>query len=66
MKDCNADKLRMEGERKLLQDSLQNTADEVTAQLGVTMAKNTDLEKIKQVYLIFTEKMSVTDSNRQN
>lgn len=48
IKDCNADKLRMEGERKLLQDSLQNTADEVTAQLGVTMAKNTDLEKIKQ------------------
>ena len=54
----------MEGERKLLQDSLQNTADEVTAQLGMTMAKNTDLEKIKQVYLIFTEKMSVTDKTR--
>ena len=39
----------MEDERKVLQDSLQKSADEVTAQLAMTTAKNTDLEKIKQV-----------------
>ena len=49
MKDCQSDKTRMEDERKVLQDSLQKSADEVTAQLAVTTAKNTDLEKIKQV-----------------
>lgn len=48
-KDCHSDKLRMEDERKVLQDSLQKSADEVTTQLAMTTAKNTDLEKIKQV-----------------
>ena len=40
---------KMKDERKVLQDSLQKSADEVTAQLAVTTAKNTDLEKMKQV-----------------
>ena len=40
---------RMDDKRKVLQDSLQKSAYEVTAQLAVTMAKNTDLEKMKQV-----------------
>jgi hypothetical protein len=39
----------MEDERKVIQESLQNSADEVTQQLAQTTAKNTDLEKEKQV-----------------
>ena len=41
--------VRMEEERKVIQESLQNSADEVTQQLAQTTAKNTDLEKMKQV-----------------
>lgn len=60
VKDCHADMLRMEDERKVLQDSLQKSADEVTAQLAVTTAKNTDLEKVKQVIVIPLHKSDST------
>lgn len=43
--------VRMEEERKVIQESLQNSADEVTRQLAQTTAKNTDLEKDKQVWV---------------
>lgn len=43
--------VRMEEERKVIQESLQNSADEVTRQLAQTTAKNTDLEKAKQVWV---------------
>lgn len=44
--------LRMEEERQVIQDSLQKSADEVTQQLAQTTAKNTDLEKVKQVQFV--------------
>lgn len=43
--------VHMEEERKVIQESLQNSADEVTRQLAQTTAKNTDLEKAKQVWV---------------
>ncbi|XP_060569865.1 huntingtin-interacting protein 1-like isoform X2 [Ruditapes philippinarum] len=48
IKDNEANMVRMEDERKVIQESLQNSADEVTQQLAQTTAKNTDLEKVKQ------------------
>ncbi|XP_053376325.1 huntingtin-interacting protein 1-like isoform X2 [Mercenaria mercenaria] len=48
IKDNEANMVRMEEERKVIQESLQNSADEVTQQLAQTTAKNTDLEKKKQ------------------
>lgn len=50
--DNEANMLRMEEERQVIQDSLQKSADEVTQQLAQTTAKNTDLEKVKQVQFV--------------
>ena len=44
--------IRLEEERKVIQDSLQKSADEVTKELAATTAKNTDLEKCKQVCMM--------------
>ena len=50
--DNEANMLRMEDERQVIQSSLQKSANEVTQQLAQTTAKNTDLENNKQVKLI--------------
>ena len=49
--DNEANMLRMEDERQVIQSSLQKSANEVTQQLAQTTAKNTDLENNKQVKL---------------
>ncbi|KAK3598340.1 hypothetical protein CHS0354_026598 [Potamilus streckersoni] len=48
IKDAKMDMQRMEEERRVIQNSLQQTADEITNQLATTTTKNTDLEKRKQ------------------
>jgi len=44
--------VRLEEERRVIQDSLQKSADQVTQELAATTAKNTDLEQSKQVGLV--------------
>ena len=39
----------MENERKVLQESLQQSADEVTSQLAISTANNSQLEKTNEV-----------------
>lgn len=40
---------RIEQERKVIQESLKQSADETSSQLAITMAKNTDLQTDKEV-----------------
>lgn len=40
---------RIEQERKVIQESLKQSADETSSQLALTMAKNTDLQTNKEV-----------------
>jgi len=47
--EANADMQRMENERKVIQDSLQQSADQVTTQLAVATGKNTELESNNEV-----------------
>ncbi|XP_021375645.1 huntingtin-interacting protein 1-like isoform X2 [Mizuhopecten yessoensis] len=48
LKESHGDIQRMENERKVLQESLQQSADEVTSQLAFATSKNTELEKTEE------------------
>jgi hypothetical protein len=43
---------RIEQERKVIQESLKQSADETSSQLAMTMAKNTDLQTDKEVLFL--------------
>ncbi|CAC5398127.1 HIP1 [Mytilus coruscus] len=53
LKESKSEMDRIEQERKVIQESLKQSADETSSQLAMTMAKNTDLQTDKEVGMLY-------------